>query len=94
MIYEFKMGYNIAETIKRNFFCTKGESAVDHSKVSRLLKKLHQSGCKNLDDQAMSGWTKSADSEVLLSVHHFHDFRKSIINYQIVHHVNKILPNF
>ena len=45
--------------------CAKGESAVDHSTVGRLLKKLWL-GCKNLHNQAKSGGPKSVDSKAVL----------------------------
>ena len=57
MIYEFALCHNTAETTK-SICCVEGESTVDHSIVSRWLKKF-QSGCKKFDDQTRSGWSKT-----------------------------------
>ena len=40
MLYEFERGHNTAETAE-NICCAKAEKAVDHSTVTRHLKKLH-----------------------------------------------------
>ena len=40
--------------------CKKDEDVVDHSRVTRWVKKFC-SGCKNLDNQAWLDWTKTAD---------------------------------
>ena len=39
MLYEFERGYNVAEATK-NVCCAKGEGAIDHSTVTRWLKKI------------------------------------------------------
>ena len=65
MLYEFELGHNTTEATK-NIYCVKGESAVDHNTVNRWFKKFC-SGCKNLDDQAVSNhgfwgyWGKSCE---------------------------------
>ena len=56
------MGHNIETT--KHFCCAKGESAVDHSTLTRWFKKFCF-GCKNLDDQARFGKPKTMDSEVV-----------------------------
>ena len=50
MLDEFELGDKDVEVTKY-ICCMKGEGAVDHSKVTKWLKKFH-SGCKNLDDQS------------------------------------------
>ena len=57
MLYEFKLGCNITDTIK-NICCAKVKGTVDHISVSRSFKKFC-SGYKNLNDQAMSGMLKT-----------------------------------
>ena len=64
--YEFEQGHNSAKSII-NVCCTKNEGAVDHSTVSRLFKKCC-SDCKDLDNQARSGRSKSVDSEAVSKV--------------------------
>ena len=39
MLYEFKLDYNAMEVIKKP--CEKGEGVIDHSTVTRSLKKFH-----------------------------------------------------
>ena len=43
--------------------CPKGEGIVDHSIVTRWFKKFHLN-CKNLDDQAKLGRSKTVDYEI------------------------------
>ena len=43
----------------------KGMGAVNHGALNRLLKKFFTC-CKSHDDQAMSSWSKTVDSEVEL----------------------------
>ena len=64
MLYEFKLGHNTAEATK-NICCVKSEGAVDHSPVTRWLKKFCP-GCKNLDDQARLCRPKTVDSKSVL----------------------------
>ena len=52
------------EAIK-NFCYVKGEGAVNHSLVTKCLKKFCL-GCKKLDDQARSSWPKAIDSKAVL----------------------------
>ena len=49
MLYKFKLGYRAAEVTKK--ICAKCEGAVDHSAVTRQLKKFCL-GYKNLNNQA------------------------------------------
>ena len=49
----------------QKFCCVKGEGEVDHSTITKWIRKF-RSACKNLDDQARSGWFKSIDSEAVL----------------------------
>ena len=39
MIYEFEQGHNATEATK-NIRCRKGEDAIDHSTITRWLKKF------------------------------------------------------
>ena len=39
MLYKFQMGHNTAEATK-NICCTKDEDAVDHSTITRGIKKF------------------------------------------------------
>ena len=64
MFYEFKLSLN-TEEVPKNISCMKGEGVVDHSRITRWFKKF-RSGCKNLDDQARSGRSKTVDSEAVL----------------------------
>ena len=48
ILNEFKLGHNPAKATKNNRWA-KGKSAVDHSTVTKCLKKFHV-GCKNFDD--------------------------------------------
>ena len=43
----------------------KDEGRIDHSTVNRWLKKIHRSGCKNLNDQARLGRPKAIDSKAI-----------------------------
>ena len=43
----------------------KGPGAIDHSTITRWLKKFRW-GCKNLNDQAILGQPKTVDFEVVL----------------------------
>ena len=63
MPYDFEMSHNAAEATK-NICCTKDERAVDHSIITRWFKKFCL-GCKNLNNQAMSGGPKTVDSEAV-----------------------------
>ena len=62
MFYNFKFSQNAVEATKI-ICCTKNESMVDYSTVTRWLKKF-SSGCKNFNDQARSGRPKTVDSKV------------------------------
>ena len=66
MLYEFELGYNASEVTK-NICCPKDEGLVDHSKVTRWLKKYHSS-CKNLTELARLGKPKTVGFEDLLHV--------------------------
>ena len=61
MLYEFKLGDNIAEATK-NICFSKGKN---QRTVSRWLKKFC-SGCKNFEDPARSVRPKPAESKVVL----------------------------
>ena len=69
MLYKFKLGYN-AEEVSKNIYCMKGEGTLDHSTVTKWLKKFC-SGWKNLN-QATSGRSKTVNSEAVVQ-----DRRKS-----------------
>ena len=62
-LYEFKVSHNATETTK-NSCCVKCEVAIDHSTVTRWLKKFC-SGCKKLDHSARSGRAENVDSEAM-----------------------------
>ena len=64
MLYEFELGYNAANTT-RNIYWAKGEGTVDHSTVTRWLKKCCL-GYKNFDNQARADRLKSMDSKSML----------------------------
>ena len=64
MLYEFELGPNDIEATQNNC-CVKSKGAIKLSIVTRWLKKFH-SGCKNLDDQAKSGRSKTLDSKFML----------------------------
>ena len=64
MLYEFESDHNITEATE-NIFCMKDEGTVDHSTVTRRFKKFCL-GCMNFDNQVISGWLKTMDSEVVL----------------------------
>ena len=64
LLHEFKLCHNSMETIE-NICCVKSKGAVDPSLVSRWFKKFY-SGCKNHDNQAMSGLPKTINSEGML----------------------------
>ena len=64
MVYEFELGQNAVE-ISKNIGCVRHKNEVDHSTVTRWLKKF-RSGCKNLDNQMRSGRSKCVDSEIVL----------------------------
>ena len=55
MLYKFKLRHNVSG---KTICYTKVEGTVDESTVTRGPKKF-RSGCKNLDDQARSGWPKT-----------------------------------
>ena len=63
LLYEFKLGHNTAEATK-NIYCMNGEGIVDHSTVTRWLKKFYLCS-KNIDDQARSGRLKTVHSEAM-----------------------------
>ena len=47
------------------FSCAKGESQLNHSTVTRWVKKFHLR-CKKFDDPINWGWSKPVDSEAVL----------------------------
>ena len=59
--YKFEVGHNTVGAIKSIYFA-KGEGTVDHSTVTRWMKKFH-SDCKNLDHLV---GLKSVDFEAVL----------------------------
>ena len=59
-LYEFKLSHN-TEQLTKNICYEKSKGALDSSSVILWFKKFC-SGCNNLDDQAMSGRPKTADS--------------------------------
>ena len=61
--YEFKLDHNTTEATK-NFCCVKVEDIVEHGTVIRWFKKFSLD-CKNLNNQAKSGWPKNTDSEAV-----------------------------
>ena len=63
-LYRFELDHISAEAIKYVCF-VKREGTVDHSIVTRLLKKFHL-GFKNFNDQAKSARPKTVDSEAVL----------------------------
>ena len=63
MLCEFKLGHNVAETIK-NIYCLKSEGAVDHRSVTRLFKIFH---CKYIDDKARSVRPKGVEAKLMSS---------------------------
>ena len=63
MLYKFDMDHNTVEATKNNSYA-KSEGAVNHSTLTRRLKKL-QLGCKNLNNQVRSGWPKNVDSNAI-----------------------------
>ena len=64
VLYEFELVYNAAEVAK-NICCVKSRAEIDQRWVTKWFKKFH-SCCKNRNDQAMLGWFKIMNSEVLL----------------------------
>ena len=64
MLYKFELNYNTGESTK-NICCSKGEGTVDHSRVTRWLKKFCL-GYKNFGYQARSDRPKSVDSGAML----------------------------
>ena len=65
-VYKFKLSHNTAETSK-TICCAKGEDAVDHSPVTRWLKKFCY-GCKNLNNQSRSDRCKSMDFKAMFQI--------------------------
>ena len=63
MLFKFELGYNITEATK-NICHLKGEHTVDHSTVTRLLKKFC-SIYKKHDDQGRSDKPKTVNSEAV-----------------------------
>ena len=63
LIYKFKLEHNPAEATK-NICWAKSEGAIDNSTV-RWFKKFCL-GCKNFDDQAMAGRSKTRKSKAAL----------------------------
>ena len=57
MLFEFELGHYAAEPTK-NICCTESDSIVDHSRVTRFLKKF-RTGFKYLDDQGRSTLRKA-----------------------------------
>ena len=116
MLYEFKVGHNIITATKKICF-VKSKGLVEHRTVTRWFKKFH-SGCKNLNNQAMSGRYKIMESKTVLQaleanpvssiwrisgefgisqssvVHKILNLGKSILSFQIEHHIAKISQNF
>ena len=43
----------------------KGENIVDHSTLTKYVKKFHSNN-KNLDDLTRSGWPKTMDSKAMI----------------------------
>ena len=70
MLYTLELGHNTMDAIE-NICCVKGEGTVEHSTVSRSFKKICL-GYKYLDDQAMSGRSKSMDSKAVLQAKEAH----------------------
>ena len=64
LLDKFELGHNTAEAPK-NICCVKGEGAIDHISVTRWFKKFYL-GCKDLDDQAMSGRPKTMEFKAML----------------------------
>ena len=60
----FELGHNVMEATK-NICCAKGEAAVDHSTVTRWVKKFRLYTNYH-DNQARSTRPKSEDSEAVL----------------------------
>ena len=65
VLYMFKLGYNAMEETK-NICCVKCEGAVDHSSLTRWLKKFFYH--KKFDNQARIGWPKTVDSEAVFKL--------------------------
>ena len=63
MLYKSEVYHNAMEA-RKDICCVKGEWAIDHSTVTRWLKKI-RSGCKYFDDQARSSRPTSKDSEAI-----------------------------
>ena len=63
ILYKFELVHNVAEDTKR-VCCTKGEDAIDISKVARLFKKL-RSDYWNLTDQARFNRPAIVDSNAV-----------------------------
>ena len=61
MLYNSEQGHNAVEADK-NICCVKSEGAVDHSIVTRWLKKCH-STCKTPNNQARSDRPKTMNSK-------------------------------
>ena len=59
---QIEMGHNATEATKI-ICCLKGQSAADHSTVTRLFKKFYL-GCKNLNNKVMSGSHKTMDKVI------------------------------
>ena len=64
ILYEFKLGYNVIETTKNIY--TKLEGVVDYNTVTRLLKSILFTGCKDPDDQARSSKPKTMNYDAVL----------------------------
>ena len=58
ILYEFKKCHYAIKSTK-NIFCVKGKVTVGYSTVTRFKS------CRNLNDQAKSGRTKTGDSEAM-----------------------------
>ena len=64
MQFEFKLDHNAVEVTKNNC-CVKGEGKIDHSIVTRLLKKFCLSW-KNLNNHVRLDRPKTVDSKAVL----------------------------
>ena len=63
ILYAIELGYNATEATT-NICCAKSEDTIDHSTITRWLKKFC-SDCKNIDSLARSDWPKTLDSEAM-----------------------------
>ena len=66
VLYKFKMDHNAMEATK-NIYCVKDGDADNHNTVTRWFKGFCLV-CKNLNNQASSGGSKTVDSKAMLRV--------------------------